>query len=154
MPSFANALSGTQIAALASFVASSESPPPSTAAVLDAFASAFTRYGGSLQTVLASLERLDAPPVLRPTWLAERRLLSRSVALCATIGADLARHRVPAANAAIRRLFLAVATGTSAARDRRAAATAVRAYDAQLTRITALSAAVARARTALMRELG
>jgi mono/diheme cytochrome c family protein len=154
MPSFATALSAAQVSALASFVASSESAPPSTTAVLDAFAAAFVRYGGSLRAVRADLDRLVAPPVLRPTWLAERRLLSQGVALCATIGADLARRDVAAANAAIRRLFLAVATGTSAARDRRAAAAAVRAYDAQLTSITALSAAVARARVVLARKLG
>jgi mono/diheme cytochrome c family protein len=154
MPSFARRLSPAQIDALASFVGSSEIVPPSTAAVLNAYGAAFTAYGAALGRVLADLNRLDPPPVLRPTLEAERRLLAKSTALCTAIAAQLAKQQVDAANANIKELFLAVATGVTTGKDRRSANEAVRAYNAQLARIAKLSSAIAADRTKLTQKLG
>jgi mono/diheme cytochrome c family protein len=154
MPSFTRRLPAAQIDALASFVASSEIVPPSTGAVLNAYGAAFTVYGASLGRVLADLERLDPPPVLRPTYEAERKLLVKSTALCTAIASQLAKQQVDGANANIKELFLTVATGVATGKDRSSADTAVRVYNAQLTRITKLSSAIAADRTKLTRKLG
>ena len=62
IPSFAKSLSPAQISALASFVSTAESRDAASNAVLDAYASAFTRYSESLDGVLNALERLSVPP--------------------------------------------------------------------------------------------
>jgi mono/diheme cytochrome c family protein len=154
MKSYSRTLSPSQISTLATFVASSETAPRSTDAMLEAFASAFSRYGDSLASVLQSLRPLDPPPVLKPTVLAERRVLSQSVALCALIAQRLHNRQVDAANAAIRKLFLTVATGVAAADDRRAESAAMKAYNARVAAMDALSSRVERDRVEVARKLG
>ena len=46
---------------------------------------AFARYRRSLAAVLARLDRLSAPPTMRPSLVGERRLLRRSIVLCVAI---------------------------------------------------------------------
>ena len=149
MPSFAHKLTSGEISELAAWVASSETPPKTTKDILNAFGAAFAHYGTQLQQSLDALDRIDPPPVLRPTYLAEKRLLARSVRLCAAIAAQLAKQNVNSANASIKELFTIVATGVSAANDRKAAAAAVRAYNAQLTEIAKLESRIAQERAKL-----
>jgi hypothetical protein len=146
-------LSSGQISELAAWVAASETPPKTTKDILNAFGAAFTHYGTQLQASLDALDRIDPPPVLRPPYLAEKRLLARSVQLCATIAAQLAKQDVNAANASIKELFTVVATGVSAAKDRSAAAAAVRAYNTQLLEIAKLSSRISNERGALIAQV-
>lgn len=154
MPSFAHSLTQPEIDELAAWVARSETPPKTTKDVLNAFGAAFTEYGGSLQRAVDALNRIDPPPVLRPTYVAEKRLLARSVVLSTAIAAKLAKQNVDGANASIKQLFTIVATGVSAARDRRAAAAAVRGYNAQLAEIAKLNAKITNERGVLVGKLG
>jgi mono/diheme cytochrome c family protein len=154
MPSFAHKLGSAEISELAAWVASSETPPKTTKDILNAFGAAFTHYGTHLQQSLDALARIDPPPVLRPTYLAEKRLLAHSVLLTTAIAAQLAKQNVNAANASIKELFTVVATGVSAAKDRKAAAAAVRAYNGQLLAIAKLSSKISAERGALMAKVG
>jgi mono/diheme cytochrome c family protein len=154
MPSFSHKLTSGEISELAAWVAASETPPKTTKDILNAFGAAFTHYGTQLQQSLDALNRIDPPPVLRPTYLAEKRLLAQSVRLCAAIAAQLAKQDVNGANASIKELFTVVATGVSAAKDRNAAAAAVRAYNAQLLEIAKLSSKISAERGALMTKVG
>jgi hypothetical protein len=124
-----------------------------TAQSLNAFGSAFTRFGASLGGVQADLDKLSAPPTLRPSLLVERRTLRRSIALCHEIASQLARKDVNGANASIHDLFLATA-GVSSTATRNAQAAAVRAYDRRLAKIAALSSRVARDRQQLVQAIG
>ena len=154
MPSFARRLTSGEISELAAWVASSETPPKTTKDILNAFGAAFTQYGVQLQRSRDALDRIDPPPVLRPTYIAEKRLLAQSVRLCATIAAQLAKQDVNGANASIKRLFTVVAIGVSAAKDRNAAAAAVRAYNSQLLEIAKLSSKISTERGALLTKVG
>jgi mono/diheme cytochrome c family protein len=153
MPSFARRLSSAEISELAAWVAASETPLKTTKDVLNLFGADFEQYGVELQRSVDALNRIDPPPVLRPTYVAEKRLLAHSVLLCTAIAAKLAKQEVDGANASIKQLFTIVATGVSAAKDRRAAAAAVRAYDAQLAEIAKLEPRIARERVRLERRL-
>jgi mono/diheme cytochrome c family protein len=154
MPSFAHKLTSGQISELAGWVAASETPPKTTREILNDFGAAFAHYGTQLQQTLDALDRIDPPPVLRPTYLAEKRLLAHSVRLCAAIAAQLAKQNVTGANASIKELFTVVATGVSAAKDRNAAAAAVRAYNAQLLEISKLSSKISTERGTLISRVG
>jgi hypothetical protein len=124
-----------------------------SAAALNAYAAAFGRYGRSLGVVLANLERLDAPPVLRPTLLDEQRTLRRSSALCRSIVAALRKNDLATANAGVRSLFAATSSATAAAA-RQSAAAAVGGYQARLKKIATLGRKITRERQQLVEQLG
>jgi hypothetical protein len=126
---------------------------PSTAAALNAFGAAFARFGHTARGIAAELDRMSAPPELRPALNAERRTFHRSAALSDAIATALAKQDVNAGNAAIRELFGTIAGANSAA-TQRAEAGAVRAYNKRLGRIAALAARVARDRQELVRAIG
>jgi cytochrome c6 len=153
MPSFEKSLSPAKISALGSFVSGAEGREAANGAVLDAYASAFTRYRDSLAGVVKALEQLSAPPVLRPTLHAELKTLGRAATLSGSVGAALTRRDVAAANKGIRQLFASAAAAGQAG-TQRAAAAAVRAYNARLHRIAVLAGTITRARQQLVRKLG
>jgi mono/diheme cytochrome c family protein len=153
MPAFAKRLAPAKIDALASFVSAAEAEAAANTSQLDAFAAAFTRYRDSIEHITAALERLSAPPVLRPTYLAELRTLTRAATLSGTVGAALTRRDVPTANKAIRELFSSAAAAGQASTGR-AAAAAVRAYNSRLRQIATLAARVDRARQQLVQRVG
>ena len=129
-------------------------PPKLTLnAALDAYATAFTSYGSSLQPIVAELDRMSAPPELRPGFVAQRTALDRSAVLCTTISTALHERKVQAANTAIRSLFVSAAAANGAA-EQKAIRRAVAAYEARLKQIADLTAQVARERQKLITELG
>jgi hypothetical protein len=152
MPAFAKRIAPAKIDALASFVSSAEVRAAASTSALDAYAAAFTRYRDSLAGVTAALERLTAPPVLRPTHLAELQTLGRAAALSGSVGAALTRRDVAAANKGIRQLFATAAARQSSTRQ--AAAAAVGAYNGRLRRIATLSARIVRERQRLVQQVG
>jgi mono/diheme cytochrome c family protein len=153
MPPFAKRLSPAKITALALFVSTAESRQSANSAVLDAYAAAFRHYGDSVGRVLDGLERLDAPPVLRPSFLAERETLGRAATLSGSAAAALHRLDVRGANKAIKQLFASAAAAGQAS-TQRAVAAAVRAYNARLNRIGVLAAKVTRERQRLVQQVG
>ena len=153
MPAFAKRLAPAKIDALAAFVSSAEAQAAANTSQLDAYAAAFTRYRDSVGAITTALERLSAPPVLRPSYLAELRTLRRAASLSGTVGAALTRRDVPAANKAIRELFASAAAAGQAS-TRRAAAAAVTAYNGRLRQIGTLSARIARQRQQLVQRVG
>ena len=118
-----------------------------------AYAAAFARYRKTIGPTLTMLDRLSAPPMLAPALRVERRAVRRSVELSADIEQALLRHDAPAANEAIRALF-GVAAEINGARVRNAQTAAVRAYDARLSRVAALSRKVAAERQRLIQTVG
>jgi hypothetical protein len=159
-PRFSRALVPLPVASrtLARDIASAGKGPPklshsSTAQTLNRFGAAFARFGRSMRGVLADLDALSAPPMLRPSLLEERRTLRQSAAICDRIAAALARQDVSGANADIRNLFAATAAVSSTAA-RQAQVGAVKAYDRRLRQIAALSARVSRDRQALVQAIG
>ena len=114
---------------------------------------AFERYRLSLAAVHARLDHLSAPPTLRPAFKAERVALARSVALCSSIEAALAKHDAKKTAAGIRTLT-GLGTETAVARTQRDQIAAAKAYNARLARISALSAKIGRERDKLVGELG
>jgi mono/diheme cytochrome c family protein len=153
MPPFAKRLSPAKIITLASFVSSAESRQSNNKAVLDAYAAAFTRYRASVELTLGNVGRLNAPPVLLPTLLAERETLGRVAAFSGSAAAALHRQDLNAANTAIKQLFASAAAAGQAS-TKRAEAAAVGAYDARLKRIAVLTANIARERQQLVRKVG
>jgi mono/diheme cytochrome c family protein len=163
MPSYRNALTAAQIGVIASYVASAAGHPsggsgaraaqaPTAPDVYHQYAAAFAHYRAATIPILARLDRLTAPPELRPLLDAERAALRRSVSLCTTIESDLGRHDVAAANKSIQTLF-GLASGVNSAEVSRQQVAAARAYNARLTAIAKLSAAVARERQQLQTKL-
>ena len=144
---------GEDHAALAAFVSSAESRQSTNSAVLNAYAAAFTRYRDSVQLVLDKLEQLNAPPVLHPTLVAERKTLGRTATLSGSVAAALHRKDVSAANKAIKQLFASAAAAGQAS-TQRAAAAAAAAYNARLHRISVLTGNIARERQQLVKKLG
>jgi hypothetical protein len=116
-------------------------------------AAAFERYRGSLGAVLAQLEQLRAPSVLRPGLVGEQSILRQSVALSASVAAALRKHDRKAAAAGIRSLF-GLSIGASAVRMRRDQIAAARAYNARLSVLSQLAAKIARERQRLSTTLG
>jgi len=153
MPRYAKKLAPAKIDALATFVSSAEDRAAANKASLDAYAAAFTAYGDSLEGILAALRRLNAPPVLRPTWQAELRTLGRAATLSGSVAGALGDRDVAAANKGIRDLFASAAAADQPT-TRRAAAAAVRAYNARLRRIATLAARIARERQRLVARIG
>jgi mono/diheme cytochrome c family protein len=153
MPSFAKRLPPAKITALAAFVSSAESRQSTNSAVLNAYAAAFTRYRDSVQLVLDKLEQLNAPPVLHPTLVAERKTLGRTATLSGSVAAALHRKDVSGANKAIKQLFASAAAAGQAS-TQRAAAAAAAAYNARLHRISVLTGNIARERQQLVKKLG
>ncbi len=117
----------------------------------DAQANAFANYRAVLEPVTAKLDTLHAPPVLRPTLVGERAALRRRIDLSDAVESALRRKDAKAANAAIRSLF---AIGSDAVRTRNAEIAAARAYNARIARISVLTAAIARERQRLLKEIG
>ena len=70
-----------------------------------------------LEPVVAKLDTLKAPPVLRPTLVGERAALRRRVELSNEVEAALRKKDTKTANTAIRSLF---AVGSDAVRTRNA----------------------------------
>jgi mono/diheme cytochrome c family protein len=153
MPAFARKLPPAKIQAVAAFVSGAEARQAENNAVLDAYAAAFTHYQASLDAILGRLRRLEAPPVLHPTWEAEVRTLGRAARLSGTVGTSLTRRDTGAANAAIRQLFATAASAGQGA-TRTATAAAVRAYNGRLRRIATLSARIVRERQQLVARVG
>ncbi len=163
MPSFATSLSSAQIQSLANYIASvagrvtvtppSSTLPTTTSDVFGRYATAFARYRQAIEPTIVALDRLQAPPELRPSLLAEQSAVHRSADLCATIEQALLKHDIAGANAAIRALF-GVAAGVNTAQTRKDQAAALQAYNAQVARIGALSSRVAADRQKLVQSLG
>jgi len=122
-----------------------------TAKGWSAQADAFAAYREALEPVVAKLDTLTAPPVLAPTLQGERAALRRRIALSATVERALRKKDVKAANAAISSLF---AIGSDAVRTRNAEIAAARAYNARITRVSVLTAAVAKERERLVKAIG
>ncbi|MGZ4353135.1 MAG: hypothetical protein ACXVZ4_06295 [Gaiellaceae bacterium] len=118
-----------------------------------AVAAAFARYRASLTQIVARLDALDAPPVLRPVVAGDRRLVANVVALCRRAEAALAAHRAAQADAAVRAVF-AANTAAEARRTQAAQLAAARAYNARLKEIAALADTVARERLRLVKTTG
>jgi len=117
----------------------------------NAQADAFARYSATLEPVVAKLDTLEAPPVLRPTLAGERAALRRRVALSAEVEAALRKKDAKGANTAIRSLF---AIGSDAVRTRNAEIAAAHAYNARITRVSILTAAIAKERQRLIKSIG
>ena len=100
------------------------------ATVVDAYASALSRP-------VASLARLSPPAVLAPTYNAEVRLLRRSRATALSLAAALRAGQTAEAHALLVRLSQVAVSGGSVAAQR-AQIAAVRAYDAEVARVTSL----------------
>src|SRR5207248_1671873 len=109
------------------------------------YEAAFARYRDSTESIVAELDGLSAPPVLRPSLLAELRTLRRTSRLSGSVAAALHGRDVVAANKGIRQLFATAATANQAS-TRQAAAAAVRAYNGRLREIATLSAKVVQER--------
>ena len=153
MPAFAKRIAPKNIDQLAAFVSSAEAHQAANAAVLDAYAAAFENYRDAAAGILTSLRGLNAPPVLAPTRQAELRTLGRAAQLSGSVATALRNRDVSAANQAIRRLFASAAAADQES-TRKAAAAAVRAYNARLRRIATLSARIARERQQLVAKVG
>jgi mono/diheme cytochrome c family protein len=153
MPAFAKRIAPKNIDQLAAFVSAAEAHEAANSATLDAYAAAFDGYRDAAAAVLASLRRLDAPPVLEPSRQAELRTVGRAAQLSGVVATSLRKRDVAAANAAIRRLFASAAAADQAG-TRNAAAAAVRAYNGRLRRIATLSARITRERQQLVAEVG
>jgi hypothetical protein len=117
-----------------------------------ALVAAFDGYRTSLSAILARLDRLRAPPLLRPGLAAERQTLSRSISLCREIRAALAKRDVDRANDRIAAL-LAVSRQTGSLGTQKAEIAAARGYNAKVTQIGRLAARVARDRQAITLKL-
>ena len=114
-------------------------------------ADAFARYEAALRPVVAKLDALKAPPVLEPTLIGERKALRRRIELSGEVEAALRKKDAKGANTAIRSLF---AIGADAVRTRNAEIAAARAYNARISRIAILTAAVAKERQRLIASIG
>lgn len=161
-PTYVRDLSGLQAAATAftqglngvGKPGSGAKPPHlSAGALLTAYATAFSQYGASLEPVVDKIDRLSAPPELRPGFVAQRSALRRTVALCSTISSTLKAGHVAAANAAIAQLF-ETANAINGAAAQRGSRRAVAAYQAQLASIAKITAKVSHERQQLVTELG
>jgi hypothetical protein len=117
----------------------------------NAQANAFAVYRAKLEPVMAQLGTLVAPPVLSPTLIGEQTALRRRVTLSAAVESALRKKDAKGANAAIQDLF---AVGSDAVRTRNAEIAAARAYNARIARISVLTAAIARERQRLLKEIG
>jgi hypothetical protein len=94
-------------------------------------------YANALSKPLAALARLSPPAVLAPTYTTETRLLRRSRATALSLAAALRAGRAAQAHTLLVQLSqIAVSGGSLAAQ--RAQIKAVRAYDAEVARATAL----------------
>ena len=114
-------------------------------------ADAFAHYQAALTPVVAVLETLTAPPVLAPTLEGELAALKRRVTLSAEVETALRKKDAKGANVAIRSLF---AIGSDAVRTRNAEIAAARAYNARISRISILTAAIAKERQRLIKSIG
>jgi len=117
----------------------------------NAQADAFARYSATLEPVVAKLDTLRAPPVLRPTLVGERTALQRRVDLSNQVEAGLRKKDTKAANEAIRSLF---AVGSDAVQTRNAEIAAAHEYNARITRVSILTAAIAKERQRLIKSIG
>lgn len=117
------------------------------------YAVAFGAYGDALKPIATRLRALTAPPILKASLDAERRALTRSIALCATIRDSIAARKIPAANAAIQALFTVSAT-LNGTRTQREQAAAARAYNARVRRIDTVASRIARERLRLVKLVG
>src|SRR5262249_4805663 len=102
LPAYAKRITPKDIDAPPALVAGEEARQAANGATLDAYSAAFHNYHDALQGVVVELDGLGAPPVLRPTLLAERETLARSAALADSVAASLKRRDLDAANTAIR----------------------------------------------------
>jgi hypothetical protein len=119
-----------------------------TARETAASAAAFSTYRASLLGILGDLERLDAPPALRPSLTGQRRALERSVTLCSEIEAALRRGDVSGVTETLRSLST-LSSGPQAVRTRQADIAAAKAYNRRLAEIGELSTKVEQERRAL-----
>ena len=120
---------------------------------LSVYAAAFGGYGDALKPISARLEALTAPPILRPSLDAERRALTRSIALSAAIRQALDRRDIAAANTSIHALF-SVSGELNGPRTQEQQAAAGRAYNARVRRIDALATRIDRERARLVQVVG
>jgi hypothetical protein len=120
---------------------------------LAGYATAFGGYGDALKPISARLEALTAPPILRPSLDAERRALTRSIALCAAIRRALDRRDISAANTSIQALF-SVSAELNGARTKEQQAAAGRAYNARVHRLDVLATRIDRERNRLVQVVG
>ena len=124
-----------------------------TAGALDRYAAAFGDYGDALKPVSARLDRLTAPPIMRPALTAEQQSLQRSIALSTAIRSSLHRRDIPAANGAIHSLFT-VSAALNGVETRKRQAAAARAYDARVRQIDVLARKADLERTRLVAAVG
>ena len=123
-----------------------------TAKGWNAQANAFAVYRAKLEPVMAQLGTLVAPPVLSPTLIGEQAALRRRVD-----AQHSGRERAPEEGREGGQrgdpgsLF---AVGSDAVRTRNAEIAAARAYNARIARISVLTAAIARERQRLLKEIG
>jgi hypothetical protein len=114
---------------------------------------AFERYRLSLVAVVTQLDRLTAPPTMRPASDAERAALRRSAAICTSIEDALAKHDAKKTAAGINALS-AFGRENAVAHARRQQVAAAKAYNARLAQIASLTAKIGKERDALVGELG
>jgi cytochrome c553 len=95
MPAFAKRIAPKNIDQLAAFVSAAEARQAANTATLDAYATAFEHYGDAAAGVLASLRRLEAPPVLEPSRQAELRIVGRAAGLSGAVATALRKRDVP-----------------------------------------------------------
>jgi hypothetical protein len=115
-------------------------------------ANAFGRYEASLEQVLAELDAIDAPPLLRAALDAERRAIRRGANVSGQIVDALERGDVDEANARIADL-LALAGNLDSIRTQKEQIAAAKAYNERVARIDRAGAQVARERQALVLEV-
>jgi hypothetical protein len=119
----------------------------------DAQAAVFREYRTAIAPVLSRLNALDAPPELRPSLVAERTLVRRSVSLAAAAEAALRARRGAEATARISELSR-LSTGGIARRAHVRQAAAVKAYNRRLRAIAALRLRADRERLRLVGQVG
>ena len=119
----------------------------------DAQADAFVDYRRALVPVLAKLNALDAPPELRPSLVAERSLVRRTIALSRDAEAALRARDTAGSTAPISELS-GLASGPIAQSAHTRQVAAVKAYNRQLRRIAGLRLRIDRERLRLLGEVG
>ena len=138
---------------LAAVSGSSNVPQGGSSDVLQRYGEAFGRYGDALRAVPARLAAAPEPSLLAPTIAEQRRAVAWSVRLCDEIRADLKRHDIDNANAAIHSLLTIAATlnGPALARAEQRVA---QNYNAQIDRLTKLEQQISAERGRLVRTVG
>jgi hypothetical protein len=124
-----------------------------TAKTWKADSAAYAHYRDALAPVVAALAKLDPPPELEPTVVAQARQLRVRADLSGKLASAFAKKDVKAVNAGLRGLA-ALSSPDEAARTYRAQVAMTKAYNARLDRIGNLAVRIARERQRLVSALG